>query len=137
LRKILCNYNNLTELRIPDTLINLQVLNCWNNNLTELHIPNTLINLQGIKCCYNNITDLCIPDTLINLQSINCYDNNITELSVPSNVFINLDSIHCDRIIKLCIPDTYKFKDALLYITSMVQEIYISDEKIFRHYRFN
>jgi Leucine-rich repeat (LRR) protein len=84
---------------IPDNLVNLERLHCYNTAITS--IPDTLINLRQLFCYNTKITS--IPSTLVNLHELYCSDNNIT--SIPSTL-VNLQDLYCNRTKILSIPSS-------------------------------
>jgi hypothetical protein len=108
--------NSLTELNIdyslveeiPDTLINLVKLECFDTPIfsisdkfinlkylnccqtTLIKIPDTYINLEYLNCSETLILD--IPDTLVNLVTLNCHSTCVSSIS---NKLLNLIDINC------------------------------------------
>ena len=70
-----CTYSNIKN--IPETLINLRILNCSNNWLLE-NLPPSLTNLTHLYCEYTDISD--IPETYTNLEFLNCQFNKVSAL---------------------------------------------------------
>jgi Leucine-rich repeat (LRR) protein len=60
LKKLFCNYNNLTELPSLDNLSNLEILNCGDNELTTLPNLSNSTKLKRVIIWRNEITSL--PD---------------------------------------------------------------------------
>jgi len=84
---------------IPDTFINLKILNCIGAELK--YIPSTLVNLISLDCSCNQIIE--IPDTLVNLTYLDCSNNQIVEIP---DTLINLTFLDCSNNQIVEIPDT-------------------------------
>jgi len=65
-----CHYNEITEIKGLDKLVNLEVLNCSYNELTQLDLSK-LVNLLFLRCYYNELTEIKGLNELINLRWLN------------------------------------------------------------------
>jgi len=110
LTKLICNYNELTELDvsmltnlyflhvISNQLENLQfnpqleLLNCHSNNLGNLDFSESIV-LTNLTCRNNNLTELDLSNAH-NLRSLNCKDNQLTSLIIAS---LPLTTAICDN----------------------------------------
>jgi Leucine-rich repeat (LRR) protein len=77
-----CSHTKISS--IPDTLINLRILECKNTLVKK--IPKTLTKLKYLNCEYTNV--VALPKELINLRVLYCSHSGI-EL-VPSELNISL-----------------------------------------------
>ena len=90
LKRLICNYNQLTELDIPQNN-SLEYLNCSYNKLKELSISNTK-ELKWLYCDNNELTSLTAKDN-DNLAIITCYNNQISQINIANNP--NLSALEC------------------------------------------
>ena len=74
-----CHFNEITEIKGLDKLVNLEMLFCHNNQLTELDLS-SLFNLKEVYCYINNITEIKGLNNLVNLRLLNCNDNKLKQL---------------------------------------------------------
>jgi len=96
IKKVTCNYLQLTSLVVPKGVKELwcynnkltslivhegmQKLWCYNNNLTSLDVPK---GIQELWCSHNKLTSLIVPK---GVQELYCSNNNLTSLIVPKGV---------------------------------------------------
>ena len=86
LKRLRCDYNNLTELPLLNS--NLVYLSCAYNKLTFLPPLNN--NLKQLNCQHNKINEL--PELNFNLRQLNCAHNKLTKLP---NLNIKLEELTC------------------------------------------
>lgn len=87
-----CNYNQLTNLNVPN-LINLRRFFCAGNQLTTLDVT-SLSNLSFLDCYTNQLTNLNVSG-LTNLESIWCFNNQLTNLNISN--LTNLKHVRCEN----------------------------------------
>ena len=95
LKRLICNYNQLTELDIPQNN-SLEYLNCSYNKLKELSISNTK-ELKWLYCDNNELTSLTAKDN-DNLAIITCYNNQISQINISNNPNLILLECYSNKI---------------------------------------
>ena len=92
--ELYCHYNELTELKGLDKLVNLKELDCVENKLTELDLSK-LVNLKLLDCNFNELTELDVSK-LVNLKVLSCNNNELTELKGLDKL-VNLKELSCNN----------------------------------------
>jgi hypothetical protein len=77
--------------KIPETLVNLTLLNCGDCPLLT-KIPETLVNLEELDC-RSNPRLVGIPETLVNLTTLSCSDCLL--LTKIPETLVNLEELSC------------------------------------------
>ena len=78
--------NQLTELKLPDQLPNLELPHLENNQLTDLKLPNELPNLKAVGLNENQLTEIKLPNELLDLKYLSLGGNQLTELKLPDQL---------------------------------------------------
>jgi len=91
--------NSLYTINLPNTLINLQSLECSNSIINNL--PNTLINLEHLDCSHTNIN--IIPETLINLKYL---DGSYTDIDIIPDTLTEIYYLFCNYTYIVNLPET-------------------------------
>jgi Leucine-rich repeat (LRR) protein len=111
LKGLVCEENELTELKGLDKLVNLKWLYCQNNKLRELDVSK-LVNLESLDCSMNQLTELDLSK-LVNLRWLNCENNQLTELKGLDKL-VNLEHLYCkDNKFPHCYDEELKGLDKL------------------------
>ncbi len=75
------SHNNITEIKVLESLENLRILSLNNNNITDISELGKLTSLMSLSLGNNNITEIKVLESLKNLISLSLDNNNIKDLS--------------------------------------------------------
>ncbi|MEJ6950287.1 leucine-rich repeat protein [Natronospora cellulosivora (SeqCode)] len=89
-------FNELREVKIPDSVTEIGVRAFSHNDLTEITIPDNVTLIDQGAFRNNNLTKVKIPDSVTEIASSAFRDNDLTKVSIPSNVSIGEDAIRND-----------------------------------------
>ena len=117
--KVLDCSGNLHINKLPDTLNNLEVLNCNNTNIEIL--PHNLYNLKELRCSHTLIKEL--PPNLDQLEKLDCSYTYLTYL--PLNLY-NLKELDCSYTYLTYLPPNLDNLEVLKYFTSLDKSRLIS-----------
>ena len=98
--------NQLTELKLPDQLPNLELPHLENNQLTDLKLPNELPNLKAVGLNENQLTEIKLPNELPDLKAVGLNENQLTEIKLPNELLdLKYLSLGGNQLTELKLPD--------------------------------
>ncbi len=128
LRNLDLNDNKLTEVAVPDTLINLQWLDLSCNTLTEVTISDTLTNLRNLLLSDNGLKGVTIPGTFTNLQVLHLVSNQLKGLTMPGTLNALRDlNLYDNQLEEVVIPDTFTNLQGLSLGGNKLEKVTIPD----------
>ena len=80
------NRNQITNVTIPNSVIEIGHGAFADNNLTSINIPDSITSISDALFVTNKLTSITIPENIVSIGAEAFMDNKLTEVIIPKNV---------------------------------------------------
>jgi len=99
--------NQITNIIIPDSVINIGIASFAHNLLTNVIIPKNVKYIENMAFYDNQLTDIILPNSLTHIGEVAFAFNKITNVVIPNGVIYIGDSAFAgNKITNIIIPDS-------------------------------